>query len=256
MIRSILALSINGFREARRNRVSAVVALFALVLLLGSTLVTEVTVYTMMRVLTDFGLGTMGITLTLLAIFLSTSQLVREIERRTIFLMVSKPISRATFLIGRFAGTMLTLAALIAMMTAVLVVQVLLYAGSVRCELVAAAGMLWFELLVVVAVGFLLSAFAGQVVSAMVTTGIFVAGHLSGDIYSLSQRSASAFIRVLGKGIYYLLPNLERLSFRPNAAYEQAVAGGDVLAGIAYAAAYSAACLSLAVILFRKRDFK
>ena len=99
-----IALTLNGFREARRNRVTLIVALFALSLLLSSSLVVEVTVGVFDRVLTDMGLGSMSLMMVLLTIFLSSGLISREIERRTIFLMVSKPLSRGAFLVGRLFG--------------------------------------------------------------------------------------------------------------------------------------------------------
>ena len=103
-----VALALNGFREARRNRVTLLVAIFALAMLLSTSLVLEVTVGTFDRVITDVGLGAMSLMLVLLTVFLSSGLISREIERRTIFLMVSKPISRGAFLVGRLLGNMLT----------------------------------------------------------------------------------------------------------------------------------------------------
>src|SRR5690349_9243174 len=121
---------------------------------MASTLVAEVTVYSMHRVLTDFGLGVMSITLVLLAVFLSCSLLGQEIERKTIFLIVSKPVSRATFLLGRFAGTMLTLGALLVIMSGVFFLQCVLYRAPITAAALEAIGMLGVELCVLAAIGF------------------------------------------------------------------------------------------------------
>ncbi len=195
MMREFTALALNGFREARRNRVSVIVGLFALGLLVGSTLVTEVTVFTFKRVLVDVGLGTMTLALVMLAIFLSSGLLSREIERRTIFLMMSKPISRGLFLVGRLAGNLLTLGVLLAAMSALFFGELAIYAHAemynitVTSPVVLAAGMLMVELTVISCVGFLMSSFASQTVSAIVTVGVFFLGHLTGDLYALAEKS-------------------------------------------------------------------
>lgn len=256
MIREFGALTLNGFREARRNRVSVVVAVFTLGLLLASTLVTDVTVYTFQRVLSDVGLGAMCLTLVLLAIFLSSGLLSREIERRTIFLIVSKPVSRALFIVGRLAGNMLTLAVLLVVMSVVFFSQVALYGLPVTGPQVVAAGMLWVELLVISSVGFALSSFASQLVSAVVTTGVYFAGHLSADIYTLAARSNSTLIQWVGKGIYYVLPNLARLNYRPQAAYDVMTPAVDILKSTAYGVGYAGVMVALAVFIFSRRDFK
>lgn len=256
MIREFGALSLNGFREARRNRVSVVVAVFTLGLLLSSTLVTEVTVYTFQRVLADVGLGAMAVTLVMLAIFLSSGLLGREIERRTIFLVVSKPVSRALFIVGRLAGNMLTLAALLLAMSVVFFTQEALYGLSVTQPQLVAAGMLWVELLVISSVGFAMSSFASQLVSAVVTTGVYFAGHLSADIYNLASRSDSTAIQWVGKGTYYVLPNLARLNFRPQASYDVVTPAMDIVQSAAYGVGYAGVMVALAVFIFSRRDFK
>jgi Cu-processing system permease protein len=256
VIRALVTLTVNGFREARRHRVSVVVAGFALVLLLGSTLVAEVTIYSMHRVLTDFGLGAMSISLVMLTIFLSCGLLAREIERRTIFLVVSKPVSRSTFLLGRFAGTVLTLGVLLLSMCAVFFAQSWLYGAPITAPKLIAAGTLWVELVLLTSVGFAMSSFSSPMVSAVVSTGLYFAGHLSEDIYKLAERSKLPPVTVLGKAVYYLLPNLERLNFRPQAAYDITPAASSVVTSVLYGFGYAAVLLSLAVIVFNRRDFK
>lgn len=253
---ALRALALNGFREARRNRVTLVAVLFALALLFSSVLILEVTVFTFERMVTDIGLGSMSIMLVLLAIFLSTGQLSKEIERRTIFLMMSRPISRGLFVLGRAAGNVLTLWTLLAMMSALFFLQLVLMGFPLRQpQLIAILG-LAIELLVLTSFGFVMSSFSSQLVSALVTTGIFFAGHLAADIYQLATRSKSAALGAIGKVVYYLLPNLDRLNFRPQASYQVPVAWEELLKSSAYGLAWSGALLVLAILLFNRRDFK
>lgn len=250
------AMMWNGFREARRNRVTVVVGVFAAVVLLSSTLVTEVTVATFDRVLTDFGLGMMSIILVFLTIFLSSSLLSREIERRTIFLVVSKPVSRRQFLLARLAGNMLTLGVLLVAMTLVFLSQLLLFGSKITSvQLLASLG-LWFELLVISSVGILFSSFAGPAVSAIATTGMYFTGHLTGDLYAIANRSESSVMRGVGKAIYYLLPNLERVNFRPQATYGLAVDASTFLSGAGYSVAWALVLTLLAISIFERRDFR
>jgi Cu-processing system permease protein len=251
-----IALAFNGFREARRNRITLVVGVFALALLLSSTLVVAVTVNTFERVLTDMGLGAMSLTLVLLAIFLSSGLLSREIERRTIFLMVSKPISRGAFLVGRLVGNMLTLTVLQLAMSALFFLLMAGYGYPITTAHFTAIVMLWFELWVLSGVGFLMSSFSSQAVSAFVTVSVYFAGHLAGDIYKLAGKSESAFIQKVGSATYYLLPDLERLNFRSHATYGVVTSLSELLASAGYALAYTSVLVALAVILFNRRDFR
>ena len=256
MNRAFLAIALNGFREARRNRVTLVLAFFAGLLLLSSSLITDITVATFDRVLVDIGLGGMSFILVLLAIFLSTGLLSREIERRTIFMMVSKPVSRGVFLVGRLAGNMLTLTVLQALMVVLLIGEFVVFKTPVTRPILLAMGMLWFELLVLSAAGFLMSSFTSSMVSAFVTTSLFLVGHLSGDIYALAQRSKNAGLKALGTTVYYLLPNLERFNLRPQASYGIAVPGREWMASGLYAVAYAAVLVWMAMAAFKRRDFR
>jgi Cu-processing system permease protein len=256
VIRSFWAIALNGFREARRNRVTLVLAFFAGLLLLSSSLITDITVFTFDRVLIDIGLGGMSIILVLLAIFLSTGLLSREIERRTIFMVVSKPVSRGLFLVARLSGNMLTLTALQLLMGVLLVLEFWVLKTPVTWPIVLGMGMLWFELLVLSALGFLMSSFAGPMTSAFVTVSMFFVGHLSGDIYTLARRSKNEALQVLGKVLYYVLPNLERLNLRAQASYGVVVPAKVWVASAVYALAYAGILVWLAVQVFRRRDFR
>jgi Cu-processing system permease protein len=250
------AMAWNGFREARRNRVTVLVAAFALLLLFATSLVTEVTVSTFDRVVTDFGLGVMSLLLVFLSIYLSSGLLSREIDRRTIFLVVSKPVSRTRFLLARLAGNMLTLGVLLVAMAAIFFLEVLLARSPVYQAHFAALWGLYLELLVLTSAGFLLSSFASQLVSALVVAGLYFAGHLSSDIYNLGRTSKSAFIEVVAKGAYYAIPSLERLDFRPQATYALRVGAGELLQATGYALAWSAVFCVLASVIFERRDFR
>jgi hypothetical protein len=116
--------------------------------------------------------------------------------------------------------------------------------------------MLWVELVVLSSVGFVMSSFSGQMVSAVVTTGVYFAGHLSSDIYAQAEKTDVVSLKVLGKAIYYLLPNLERLNYRPKAAYGLVSAPSEVLTASAYGLCYAAVMILIAISLFEKRDFK
>jgi Cu-processing system permease protein len=256
MMQQFLALTFNGFREARRNRVTVVVGAFALGLLVASTLLTNLSISTFDRVLTDFGIGIMSIVLVMLAVFLSSGMLAREIERKTLFLIVSKPISRALFLCARFAGNMLTLGVLLVMMGALFILLVSVYGTLITQAQFVAIGMLFFELLVLSGIGFAMSSFSSQMVSATVTVGAYFAGHLGGDIYELSRKAEDPLLQWVGKAVYYALPNLSRPNYRVQATYEIPTPVGELVPHMIYAVGYTTVMIAIAIALFSRRDFK
>lgn len=250
------ALVWNGFRESRRNRVTAVVAVFAAAMLLSSGLVMDLTVVTFDRVLTDLGLGVMSLISVFLAVFLSTGLIPREVERRTLFMVLTRPISRSTFVVGRLLGNLLTLGFVIASMTALFALQVVVLGGAAtQAQVVAVLGLL-LEVMLLSSIGFLFASMSSQFVAALCTTGLFFIGHLSTDLYRLAERSKDAATQALLKALYYLLPNLDRLDFKARATYGDPTEWAELGGSAVYALGYSVLLVTAACLIFERRDMK
>lgn len=252
----VLALAIAGFRESLRNRVTVVVAAFAGVMLLSTTLILNVTLFSLDRVVNDFGLSVMSLLLSALAIFLSSGMISQEIERRTIFLIVSRPVSRSQFIVGRFLGNVITLMTLLSMMTVVFVAQLLIFnVPRTGAQLAAVLG-LSLEVVLLTAIGMLCSVLSSQLLSALTCVGVYLLGHLTNDLYALAQRAPSEFVQFGGKVGYYVLPNLSRTNYRGLAAFESTVDWSEVASTAGYIGAYTVVVLILTTVAFQRRDFK
>jgi Cu-processing system permease protein len=252
----VLALALAGFREALRNRVTVVVGAFAAVMLLLTTLMLNVTLFSLDRIVTDFGLSVMSLLLSGLAIFLSSGLISREIEKRTIFLVVSRPVSRTQFVLGRFLGNLLTLGSLQLLMAVLFLSQLLLFEVPMTGAQLAAVLGLSAELVLLTAVGLLCSVLSSQLVAALTSVGLYLLGHLAEDLYFIATRSPSAFVQSAGKAAYYLLPNLSRVNFRGAAAYEHAIDWSVFAGSVTYILGYAAVLLMFTTFAFDRRDFK
>jgi ABC-type transport system involved in multi-copper enzyme maturation permease subunit len=255
-VRIIIALALAGFREALRNRVTVVVGVFAAVMLLLTAVMLNVTLFSLDRMVTDFGLSVMSLLLSGLAIFLSSGLISKEIERRTIFLVVSRPVSRTQFVLGRFLGNVLTLTVLQAVMAALFLLQLQLFeVPKTQAQLAAVLG-LSLELVLLTAVGLLCSVLSSQLIAAITCVGLYLLGHLADDLYALATRSQSVLTQQLGKVGYYLLPNLSRVNYRGAAAYELPIDWSAFGGSTLYIAGYTAALLMATTFAFDRRDFK
>jgi Cu-processing system permease protein len=252
----MLALAAAGLRESLRNRVTVVVGVFAGVMLLSTTLMLNLTLFSLDRVITDFGLSVMSLLLAGLAIFLSSGLISKEIERRTIFLVVSRPVSRSQFIVGRFFGNLVTLFTLLLMMTALFVSQLLFFEVPMTGAQAASVLGLALEVTLLTAVGMLCSVLSSQLLSALTCVGVYLLGHLTNDLYALAQRSPSEVLRTAGKIAYYVLPNLSRTNYRGLAAFESPVDWTDVASTAGYIGAYTVIVLQLTSLAFQRRDFK
>jgi ABC-type transport system involved in multi-copper enzyme maturation permease subunit len=255
-VNPILTIALASFTEARRNRVTLIVVAFALVMLLSTSVIINITVFTLDRVATDFGLGTMSLLMVGLAIYLSSNQLSREIDRRTIFLTLSRPISRAQFVLGRVVGTIITLWAMLAAMAVLFFAQLyVLHIDLTQAEVAAVAG-LAVELVFLSTVGALFSSFAGPFVSSLASVGLYLIGHGSADLWDLAAHSKNDSLKQVANVIYWTMPELERLNYRLAAAYEAPIDWGKFGLSAGYAMGYAAVLLVIAVFAFERTDFK
>ncbi len=255
-MRVVLALALAGFREALRNRVTVVVGIFAAIMLLSTTIILNVTVFSLDRVVTDFGLSVMSLLLSGLAIFLSSGLISKEIERRTIFLIVSRPLSRTQFVLGRFLGNLLTLGLLQSLMAGLFFLELVVFSVPKTGAQLAAVLGLSMELILLTAAGLLCSVLSSQLISALTCVGLYLLGHLADDLYLIAAKSTATIPAAIGKAAYYLLPNLSRVNFRSAAAYEIPIVWADFLGSCAYIAGYSIVLLMLTTFAFDRRDFR
>lgn len=254
-MRQLLMLALAGFREAIRNRVTVVVAVFALVLIALTSVVMNLTVLSLDRVVTDFGLGVMSLLMISLTIFMSVGMLNRELERRTVFLIVSRPISRSLFIVGRYVGVMATLTLLLLAMSAVYAAQIVIFDVPTANSVPAAIAGLWCQLLLLSAMGLFFSSMSGQVTAAICVVGLYLVGQWTSDLHVLAVKLGPV-MGAIARGGYYVLPNFARMDFKPQAAAGASVTMGEFLDGLGTSVGWSLLFLVGATLLFRRRDFK
>lgn len=244
------------FVEARRNRILWSLLFFCLALVLTSFLFQEVTVATLDRVIRDVGLATLNGFGMLLAIFLGVSVVTREIERRTVYVLLSKPLGRGRYLLGKLLGVWFTLVIALSAMFLAFLVENAAYAGNTPAILFQAFWLMLVELLVVTSFSILASTFTSSAMSAFMTASLVVAGHLTTDIYFFSSKSKSILIKRSGAALFYLLPNLEKLNLKTDASLLRSVPAAQVCSATAYGLVYVAAFFVLSLAFFRRRDLK
>ncbi len=251
---TILPIALVTVREALRRKLQVNLLVFGLVLVLASIAVSMLTLGEQRRIVLDLGLTSMEAIGTLIAVFLGASLVAGDIERRVIYPVVAKPVSRTEYLLGRYAGLAATLLLNLAVMAVVLALAVALVYSRYPFPLVP---VLWavvsigVQLLVIAAVAVLFSSFTTSTLAAIFALALTLAGRLSNDLVTL-MRGTNA---TLSKVLWYLLPNLGALSLNEVALYGRPVDASALVAG-GYGILYAAAALALASLVFERRDFR
>jgi ABC-type transport system involved in multi-copper enzyme maturation permease subunit len=255
----ITAIARNAFREAVRDRVLYNLVLFVLLLTGASIFIGELSGGQERKVIVDLGLSAMLLFGVFIAIFVGVGLVYKEIERRTIYAVFSKPVGRGEFLVGKYFGLCLTLLVNVFVM-AVGLSLALVYVSRGWDPLILtiwpAVLLIYVELMLLTAIALLFSSFSSPALSALLTFLVFIIGHFSGDLKNLAVSVGSTSARWLFTGLYYLLPNLANYSFITPAAHGRAPSPGFVFATALYAFVYIVVILSTATLVFSRRNFK
>lgn len=253
-MRKIFAIARYTFIEIFRNRVYYVLILFAGTLIGASLLLGSLGGEQRARMIIDFGLAGIEIVSLLIAVFAAVTLVLQEMESKTLYLILSRPVARVQFLAGRFAGLMAIVTVAFVIMGAGHVFLLRLQHIPIDLHYLLALGFSWEKIMVITSVALAFSLFSTSTPSAVTFTFFFwVMGHFSMEIRFLAQKASSIWLTGIARFFYYVAPNFQVL----NGLDYPSVMGMDVWLWRAagYGITYTAACLSLALILFRRKEF-
>lgn len=255
----VAAIARNTFREALRDRVLYNLVLFVLLLTVGAIFLGELSAGQEARIIVNMGLSAMLLFGVFISIFVGVGLVYKEIERRTVYAMFSKPVGRGEFLVGKYLGLCLTLMVNTAVMGAGVSLALMYVMGGfdkLVLSIWPAVLLIYMELMILTAVALLFSSFSSPALSALLTFFTFVIGHFSADMKTFAASTGTASARWLFGALYYLLPNLANYSFITPAAHGQKPGVSLLLAGFAYAVVYITILLAAATLIFNRRNFK
>jgi Cu-processing system permease protein len=263
----LVALAV--YRESVRDRVPLTIAGFGVLLVAASYLISQLTAGQDLKIIKDIGLAALNILGLLIAVFIGIGLVAKEVERRSIYSLLSKPLTREQFLLGKYFGLVMTLAvnlgAMVVAYYAVLLYQDLTVSPGVRAtwpapaldpRLLLAIALIFGELMLVTAVALFFSTFSSPLLSILLTLGLWVAGHFNTDLRQFEQVVDSPPLAYVARGLYYLLPNLAPFNIKAEVVHGVPVSAGHVLLTLAYAGVYASALLVAAMAIFRRKDFK
>ena len=268
-MKATTAIAINVFRESVRDKVLYNLVLFAILLIAASLLIGELTAGQDVKIIKDLGLSATSIFGLFIAVFIGIGLVSKEVERRSIYALLAKPIDRWQLVVGKYAGLALTLAVNIAVM-AVAQYAVLAYmrlgvsADVVRAwdappldpALLVAIALILVELMIVTAIAVFFSTFSTPLLSAALTFAFFVVGHFSADLRNFANVVGSPVAGRIARGLYWVLPNLAQFDVKASVVHGQHVPAGYIAIAVAYAAVYIALLLTISTSVFARRDFK
>lgn len=254
-LRRLRAVAYNTFLESVRQRLFIGVVFFAFLLMLTALVIKDISVHQDRKIIADIGLGAIDFFGTIIAIFVGADLIGRDVERRTLHLLLVKPLGREEFIIGRYFGLCITVFTSVALMSIGLNFALWTVQGGFSWRLLSAIYALLLQICLTGALAVFFSTTSSRVLAILGATILAVLGRMT-DVLKNASLVVEGFPDWLGKGLYLLLPNLLNFDLKNRAIYGDSLAPSLLPALTAYAAAYIVAVLALATLAFRKRDLK
>ena len=252
----VFTIAKNSFQEVIRDRIFYFIGFFSLLLILAQRILPEIAAGTHEKILLDFGIGAISILSVVVAIFVGTAMINKEIEKRTLLMLIPKPISKAELIVGKHLGLWAVLVVTIAIMMTIYLGMLSFSALEYPTNaLLIAAVYLLIELALIVAVALLFGVFTSSILATLLSFGVYLMGHFSQDLVELGKLSDNPSIERLTTSLYLVLPDLSRLDLKNDAVYGLLPSSGELLNHGLYGLLYTTLLLVIAITIFAQKEF-
>jgi len=251
----IKAIALNTFKEAIRDRILYLLLFFAAMAIIFSRLLALLTVGDRVKIIKDVGFASLSLFGTLMAILIGTGLVYKEIDKKTIFTLISKPIHRWQFLFGKFLGLVLTLFVMILLMSLIFLALLFFHTFELEMSIFIAIFFIFIELVLITAVAILFSCFSTPILSSIFSLSFYLIGHLSWGLEVLIKKIKPGPGRLLAWVVYAMLPDLENFNFKTEVVHGLPIPPNVYFYSTFYGLAYTLFLLALATLVFKKRDF-
>ena len=257
MISRLTAITLNTFREAVRDRVLYNLILFVLLLVASAPLFGQISIGMERLILVNVGLSSISLFGVIIAIFIGIGLVSKEIEKKTLYTILSRPVRRWEFILGKYLGLVMTLVVNTALMTVGFYIALLITNGLHKTDAVLLVAIYFtvLQFLIVTALTVLFSTFSSPIFSAIFAFALFVIGTFAEDLKNFAAISKGA-AKLLATAAAYVMPNFASLNIIAQTAHDQGVGGRLILFNTLYALLYSASAVAAAVLIFERRNLK
>jgi Cu-processing system permease protein len=268
-MRAIGLVALAVFRESVRDRVPLTIVGFGVLLVAASYLISQMTAGQDLKIIKDLGLAALNLLGLVIAIFIGIGLVAKEVERRSIYSLLSKPLSREQLILGKFIGLVMTLAVNLAAMSAAFYAVLFYQAMTVSPQqqsvwpapatdprLMVAIVLIFAELMVVTSIALFFSTFSGPLTAILLTLALWIVGHFNADLRRFEEVMEAPVAVYVARTLYYVLPNLAPFNIRAEVVHAVPITNSHVVLTLAYAVVYVAVMLLGAIVIFRRRDVK
>ncbi len=255
-MKRIFAIAKNTFKELTRQKIFFIIVLFGFAMLFISFFLYPLSVGEQSKIIRDFGLSAITFFNTLLVIITGSALLHKEMDRRTIYLVITTPVERKEIIIGKFLG--LFMIVIINIIGMEIFHQTLIFFTDRKFDLnmFIALYPFIFEISIIIAILLFFSTFTGTLFSAFMGFAFYVIGHLIESLKLFAEVSKSAFLKIFSYFLYYFLPNLEHFNIKNKVVYGEIPGKEYFIFSTAYGLIFIILLLYTSSLIFEKKEFK
>ena len=254
----IWTIARNVFLEVVRDRILYIIGVFAVLMVMAISLLPEIAAGTEDKLILDTGLAAINILSLFVVVFIGTGLINKEIEKKTVLVLIAKPVSRLEFILGKHLGLSLVMALLISSLTAVMLGLLSFSGVPYQLNLMLLAVLFMFlEMVLLIAAAMMFGVITSTVLATLMTLAIFAVGHETRNILALDKIAESENFRRVAEGLFLVLPDLERLNLKNEIAngFVAPPSGGGLVENAVYGLIYTALLLTVTVTVFERRQF-
>ncbi len=252
----IWAIAENTFKEGLRQRILLLMVVFSVILILLSLFLEPFALGESPKILRDLGLAVISLFGILVVIIIGSGLVWKDIERRTIYTIITKPVKRSEIILGKFFGLLSLIVILEVSMAAIHQFLILVYEGKFDPAMLIALPFSLIEVMVVLGILLLFSSYSSPALSAIMGIIFYLVGQVIPDLKLFAEGVRFGFIKYLAYGLYYILPNLANFNFRLELVHKLPLQSAQILFSICYGLIYTIFLIYLAVVIFEKKEFK
>jgi len=256
VILRIWTLASNTLREAIRSKLLYTLLGFSIALILLAIALSQLSYIDSDRILQNFGFASMRLFSVAIAIFVGVNLIHKEVDRRTVYTILSKPLSRSEFLLGKYFGLLATIWLQLGIMVVFFVGTSMVTGASLEASHAAVIALLAVELALVVAIATLFSAFTTPLLASFFSVGVWVVGNLTRDLRLMGAQASDTGIAGITTWLHRILPDMASFDLTLESAHGLPIVASDLLIPTIYGVGYIAVLLVASMIIFERRDFR
>jgi ABC-type transport system involved in multi-copper enzyme maturation permease subunit len=252
----VIAILENTFKESLRQKILLLLVVFATLLIIISLFMEPFALGEASKIMRDFGLAATALFSVLITVIIGSTLIRKDVEKKTIYTVLSKPVKRSEVILGKFLGLSALVTLLVLAMLVIQQLVIFVYEGAFAPRLLIALPFTIIEIMVLLGILLLFSSFSSTTMTSIMGVIFFVVGHAMPDLKLFADGVRVPALKYIAYGFYYVLPNLENFNLRIDLAYGLPLRADQILFSICYGVIYIVLLLYLTKLVFQGREFK